>query len=243
MYLGVCRIGIRACRCRLATSLSLTGSALLCGFCMGGCRCEIFIGDGFAHGPRLRGITRAIDFAKGCDKAGLVLRKVCGVDTDYDTGIGIALIARILAHAIGHYAACFTGGSDHGAARAHTKAIDTASVGSMVHQFVIRSAQQRVTGMAAPACSVYHALRMLNAKADRKSLGLHRHAPVKQHGKSIARAMAQRHHHMAGCDGVHTARGRVADMQGVHALHTVWVACCAAQLHIHHLLPEAHFTA
>ena len=113
----------------------------------------------------------------------------------------------------------------------------------MVYQLVISGTQQRVARMAAPARSIYHALRMLNAKADRKCLGLHGYAPVIQHGKCVACAVAQRHHDMAGRDGIPTARGRVAHLQSIQPVQPGEAARRAAQLHIHYLLPKAHFPA
>ena len=111
----------------------------------------------------------------------------------------------------------------------------------MVHELVISSAQQGVARMATPARSIYHALRMLNAKADRKRLGLHRYAAVIQHGKCVACAVAQRQHDMAGCDRIQTTRRRVANLQRIQTVHAGAAAWRTVQLHIHHLLPEAHF--
>ena len=58
--------------------------------------------------------------------------------------------------------------------------------------------QQRVAGVPAPAGTVDQALRVLDAKAQRKRFGLHGHTMAVQHGEGVARAVAQRHHHVAG---------------------------------------------
>ena len=54
----------------------------------------------------------------------VVLRR----DADDDAGVGVALVARVLAHAVGDDAARLRGGRDHGAARAHAEAVDRAAV-------------------------------------------------------------------------------------------------------------------
>ena len=71
---------------------------------------------------------------------GFVVRVVTRINAHHDTGVGIALIARILAHAVGHHPLGFAGGCHHGASRAHAKAIHTATVVRVVNQFVVGSA-------------------------------------------------------------------------------------------------------
>ncbi len=91
----------------------------------------------------------------------------------------------------------------------------------MVHQLVIGRTQQQVAGVSAPAGAVNHALRMLNAKAHREGLGLHRHATRVQHGKGVARAVAQRHHDLACLDVAAVAAGQIQHLQTAHLLCAV----------------------
>ncbi len=51
-----------------------------------------------------------------------------GVDADHDAGVGVALVARVLAHAVGDDAARLGGRRDHRAAGAHAEAVDRAAV-------------------------------------------------------------------------------------------------------------------
>ena len=60
--------------------------------------------------------------ASGC--ARIIRRR----DADDDAGIGVALVARILAHAVGHDAPRLGRGGHHRPARAHAEAVDRAAV-------------------------------------------------------------------------------------------------------------------
>ena len=143
---------------------------------------------------------------------------VARVNAHHQAGIGIALVARILAHAVGHHPARFGSGRHHRAARAHAKAVDAAPIAGVVHQFVIGRAQHGVTGVCAPARAVDHALRVLDAKAQRKRFGLHGHAMAVQHGEGVACAVPQGQHHMACGQGVAQACGQVEHLQRHNAL-------------------------
>ena len=65
-----------------------------------------------------------------------------------------------------------------------------------MNQLVIRRTQQRIAGVWAETRLINHALRVFNPHADGKGLGLHRDAARMQHGKAIARAMAEGEDHM-----------------------------------------------
>ena len=83
----------------------------------------------------------------------------------------------------------------------------------VVHQLVVGRAQQRVAGVLAPARAVDHALRVLDAHADRERLGHHVHAVAVQHAEAVARAVAQRQHHVAGGQFLNVAGLEVFDRQ------------------------------
>ena len=81
---------------------------------------------------------------------------------------------------------------------------------------------------------------MLDAKTDGKRLGLHGHAALVQHGKCVARAVAQRHHHVVGTQLGGLARGLVQHLQAAqvagftgafddHVRHALLKADLAAQ--------------
>ena len=108
---------------------------------------------------------------------GIVRRR----DADHDAGVGIALVARILAHAVGDDAARLRGRGDHRAARAHAEAVDRAAVRAVMHQLVVGRAEQRVAGVLAEAAAVDQRLRMLDAEADGEGLRLDRDAARVQH--------------------------------------------------------------
>ena len=76
----------------------------------------------------------------GCAASPAVLPIVLRRDADDDAGVGVALVARVLAHAVGDDAALLGRGGDHRAARAHAEAVDRAAVAAR----------------GAPACSRPH---------------------------------------------------------------------------------------
>ena len=110
--------------------------------------------------------------ASGLGRSAEPSRVVLRRDADDDAGVGVALVARVLAHAVGDHAARLGGRGDHRAARAHAEAVDRAAVAGVVHQLVVGGAEQRVAGVRAEARAVDQRLRMLDAKADRERLGL-----------------------------------------------------------------------
>ncbi|OIQ72317.1 hypothetical protein GALL_460590 [mine drainage metagenome] len=142
-------------------------------------------------------------------KCGRVPGVIDRLDSDHQSGIGIAFIARILAHAVGHDPADFTGCGHHGAARTHAKTVHRTAIAGVMHQLVSRCTQQRVAGVAAPQGAVDHALRMFDAKAHRKRLGPQAHPPFMQHGKGIACAVAQGQHAVVGAQRIRLAAGLV----------------------------------
>ena len=123
---------------------------------------------------------------------GIILRR----DTHDDAAVGVALVARILTHAIGHHVSRFRGGRHHRATGTHAKAVHRAAVAAVMHQFVIRRAQGRVSCVPAVAAAVDEGLGMLDAKTNGKRLGLQIHAALVQHVKRVARAMPHRQHDM-----------------------------------------------
>ena len=56
---------------------------------------------------------------------------------------------------------------------------------------------------------------MLNANADRKSLGLHGHLVSVQHGEGVACTVTQSHHHMLGWQFVGLTRVLLQNMQSL----------------------------
>ncbi len=139
-------------------------------------------------------------------------RIVVGRDADDDAGIGVALGALVLAHAVGDHAPRLGCRRHHGAARAHAEAVDRTAVAAVVHDLVVGGAQQLVAGKLAEAAAVDHALRMFDAKAQRERLGLHEHAASVQHLEGIARAVADRQDHLLARQIV-----AIGQLQSAHA--------------------------
>ena len=119
---------------------------------------------------------------------------------DHDTAVGIALVARILAHAIGDHPFRLRSRSHHRPAGTHAEAVDSAAIGAVVHQLVIGSTEQGITRKLAIAGLIDQGLRMFNAHTDGKRFGLDINTPVVQHLKRIPCAVTDRKHHMIGCD-------------------------------------------
>ena len=107
--------------------------------------------------------------------AGVVL---LGRDADDDTGVGVTLIARVLAHAVGYHAVRLAGGGDHSAAWAHAEAVHRATVLGVVHQLVVGGADLWMPGVLAEAGAVDQRLRMLDTEAHRERLGLHEYTAL-----------------------------------------------------------------
>ena len=94
--------------------------------------------------------------------------------------------------------------------------------------------------MATPACAVDDALRMLDAHADGERFGFHRYAALVELGEGVACAVAQRHHHLGGGQGVHHARGQIHHGQPGHTALAVGIG---RDVEIGDTLIESHFTA
>ena len=131
--------------------------------------------------------------------ARIVLRRL---DPDHEAGVGVALVARILAHPVGDDAPDLGGRGHHRSARAHAEAVDGASVRTVVRQGVGRRAEVRVAGAGAEAGLVDPALRMLDPEADGEGLGLYVDAAGVQHLEGVAGAVAHRQHHVVGGERV-----------------------------------------
>jgi hypothetical protein len=142
----------------------------------------------------------ALKFNAG-QRIGFDARIVGRRDTNHDGGVGVAFVARILAHAVGDHAARLGGGGDHGAARAHAEAVGGTAVAAVVHQLVVGGTEQRVAGKFAEARAVDQGLRMFDAHTDRKRLGLDMHAALLQHAEAVAGAVADRQYNVAGGNG------------------------------------------
>ncbi len=78
----------------------------------------------------------------------------------------------------------------------------------MVHQLVIGCPEDRVAGVLAPTGLIDQGLGMLDAKADREGLGLHRHALAMQQGKGVARAVAHGKHSRIGFNALACGQGQ-----------------------------------
>ncbi len=123
-------------------------------------------------------------------------------DADHDPCVGVALRARILAHAVGHDAPRFGRRRHDRAARTHAEAIDRAPVAGVMHQLVVGRAQQRMPGRAfAPAAAIDQRLRMLDAHADGKRLRPLWPRLARASIANVSRAeWPDREHHMIGFD-------------------------------------------
>ena len=97
-----------------------------------------------AQRKRIR-LQGALKFKPRQRAAGVVSRR----DAHHNTGVRIALIAGVLAHAVGHQSARLRCCGYHCASWAHAKAVNAAAIVGMVHQLVVCRAQQRVARVLA----------------------------------------------------------------------------------------------
>ncbi|MNL01081.1 hypothetical protein D3C87_1215360 [compost metagenome] len=173
------------------------------------------------------GFPFALEVDAGQDVLGVVdFRR----DPYDDAGVGVAFVARVLAHAVGDDAVGFGRCRHDRAARAHTEAVDGPPVAGVVHQFVIRGAQDGVAGVGAEAGLVDEGLRVFDAEPDRERLGFHEDALVVQHLEGVARAMAHGQHDVVGLD-MFAVGERDAGDPAIFALQRF------------HFAGEAHFAA
>ena len=143
-----------------------------------------------------------------------IARKVFRRNVDDDSGIGVALGARILAHPVGDHAVGFRGGSDDLSARAHAEAIHGPAVAGVIDQFVVCRADQRIAGVGAESCLVDQGLRVFDAKADGKRLGFHEYAGLVQHFEGVAGAVPERQDDLVGGDFLAIGQGDAAHVAG-----------------------------
>ncbi|KFB72302.1 MAG: hypothetical protein AW09_002510 [Candidatus Accumulibacter phosphatis] len=144
-------------------------------------------------------------------------------DADDDAGVGIALVARILAHAVGDHAVRFGSGGDHGAAGTHAETVNAAAVAAMMHQLVVGGTEQRVAGVWPETRLIDQCLRVFDAQADREGLGLHEHAGSVQHREGVAGAVAECQDDLLGAQLLaarqcHATYSAVFDVQAADAL-------------------------
>ena len=129
--------------------------------------------------------------------AGIVAR---GFDADDQPRIGVALVARILAHAVDREAAGFRRRGDDRAAGAHAEAVDRSTVAAVVREAVGRGAQIGMTRTRTEPRPVDPGLRMFDADADREGLRLDIDAARVQRMKRVAGAVSDRQNDMIGRD-------------------------------------------
>ena len=137
---------------------------------------------------------------------------VLGRDAHHDAGVGVALVARILAHAVGDHASGLGRRRHHRAAGTHAEAVHRAAVFRVVHQFVVGRAEQRIAGVRPEPRTVDQRLRVLDAKADGKRLGFHVDAARVQHLEGIACAVAEREDDMMAAERLAAGERHAADL-------------------------------
>ena len=69
-----------------------------------------------------------------------------------------------------------------------------------------------MAGEGAEAGAVDEGLGVLDARADRERFGLDMNAVAMQHGEGVARAVADRQHHVVGVDVLAVGQHQAADM-------------------------------
>src|SRR6185503_8983195 len=159
------------------------------------------------HALRGRAVVAAAGFERAFLPVALKLdagKRMPGIvrrrDADHDAAVGVALVARVLAHAVGDDPSRFRCCSHHRAAGAHAEAVNRAPVPAVMDQLVVGGAEQRMAGVLPVARAVDERLRVLDAKADREWLGLNMDAAIVEHLESVARAVADGQHDVVGGD-------------------------------------------
>ena len=112
--------------------------------------------------------------------------QVIGVQGHNQPAVGVALVAGMLAHAIGHHPAFFRRCPHHKSTGTHAEAINAASVLGVVHQLVLGCSQTRMASRLPPAGCVNQMLRMLNPHAHGKRFALQLHTDLLQHFKAVS---------------------------------------------------------
>src|SRR3989338_1504779 len=157
-------------------------------------------------------LPAALELHPGQWVAGIIL---LGRNAHHDAAVGVALVARILAHAVGDHPPRFRGGGDHRAAGAHAEAVYRTPVAGVVHQLVIRRAELRVARVLAVTCAVDQRLRVLDAEADQERFGFDVDAALVDHLEGVALAVADRQHQMIRGDVFAAAEHHAANVSDV----------------------------
>ncbi|CSC20320.1 Uncharacterised protein [Vibrio cholerae] len=118
----------------------------------------------------------------------------------HNGAVSVTFGTRILAHTVGDNAPFFRRCCHHCTARTHTEAVHGAAIFTMVYQFVVCRAQNRVPRTGSKARFINHGLLVLNTKTDRERLGFHVYTAIVQHLKGITRTVADREHHVTRLD-------------------------------------------
>ncbi len=119
-----------------------------------------------------------------------------GSDADHDAGVGVALLARILTHAVRHDPLRLGGRRHYASPWTHAETVDRTAVGGVVYQFVVGCPQLWVSRVPSQSGAVDQRLRVLDSKADRERLRLDEYTPPVQHAEGVAGAVPERQHHM-----------------------------------------------
>src|SRR3954451_19976217 len=135
-----------------------------------------------------------------CDPGERVFGVVGRCDADDDAGIGVALPAGILAHAIGDNTARFGGRSHHGAAGAHAKTVDRAPIAAVMNQLVVSRSQAGMTRESTVTTAIDERLWMLDAQSNGERFWLDRNSSLCYHLERVACAVPDRQYHMVGRD-------------------------------------------
>ena len=162
--------------------------------------------------------------------------QVIGVQSHNQTAVGVALVAGVLAHAIGHHPAFLRGGTHHKSSGTHAEAVDAAAVFSMVNQLVLGGPETRMARRLSPAGCVNQMLRMLNPHAHGKRFALQLHTDLLQHFEAVARGMTGSQHQMAA--------GNLRSIGQHHPIELMRLPSAAvAELKACHATVETHLTA
>src|SRR5579862_7726493 len=126
------------------------------------------------------------------------------VDANHDAGIGVALVAGVLTHAVGHDTSRLRRRGHDGASRAHAEAVDRTAIPCVMHQLVVGGAELRVACVFAETGPVNQGLWVLDTEPDGEGLGFDEDTTTLQHPEGIAGTVARCQYDMTGAEGLIT---------------------------------------
>ena len=187
-----------------------------------------------AEGPPLQ-IPLQRNPRQGITRMPFVGLQILGFEGHHQAAVGIALIAGVLAHAVGHHPPLLRGGPHHKTARTHAEAVNAAAIAGVMNKLVFRRAKPRMARHRSPAGLIDQGLRVLDPHTNRKRFALQLHPHLIEHGETVPGRMAGRQHEVTAGQLLTIGQQKSLQAEG-------FLAAAGLQQQTVHTTTEAHLT-